>query len=155
MSSCSIRGLMVVLFSLLDPMPTAAVFRQAFKAVMDSERSLTVTKEQVTVLPELPVHAAEDLTLDADIEVDQDVAQKNNVDARQRRPCAGQIHLDKLNHGTKILFDFPIEFVTHEIAAEILHREAAIYFELAVAAALCAGQDVARQVGCDNPARPV
>src|SRR5580658_4810454 len=136
MSSCSSLSVIAFPFSLLHPMPAATVFRLTFETIVDAEGGLAITKQEVTIVLELPAHALEDLALGSNVEIDQDVAQKNDVHARKGRPRSGKIHFDELHHRTKILLDFPVQLVAGEVAAQILDRQAAVYLELPVTSAL-------------------
>src|SRR5579871_1569696 len=117
MSSCSSLGVIAFPFSLLDPMPAAAVFRLAFETIMDAEGGFAITEQQVTIVLQLPAHPFENLAFGSNVEIDQDVAQEHEVHTRQRRPRSSEVHFDELHHGTKLLSDFPVQLVAGEVPA--------------------------------------
>src|SRR5262249_2266707 len=68
------------------------------------------------------------------IEVDEHVAQEDDVHRRKRRPTADEVHAEELHHRTQLALHAPFQAATLEVLHDHRGRKAAIDPQLVVAA---------------------
>ena len=87
-------------------------------------------------------HFAKDRLLGFDVEIDQHIAQEDDVQRRHPDPFLDQIHLAEIDPLAQVLAEFPLRALPGEILHEQCGGQAAVDFELAVAAGFGAGHGV-------------
>src|SRR6185369_10520649 len=91
------------LSSLLHPVPGRLVNYLTLKCLIDIEGGLRAAQQKVTARTEQAACFGEDGLFGLDIEINQDVAQKNDVQRRQRRPVFDEVHLAELDAPAQII----------------------------------------------------
>ncbi len=92
----------------------------------------------------------QDRLLGLDVEIDEHVAQENNVERRQHRPLLHQIEFAKVDQLAQVVPEFPLRALSCEVLYQEGSGQTAIHLELAVAASLGLGQDGGAKIGGDK-----
>src|SRR5689334_3323432 len=112
------------------------------KLVGDPEHRLGATKEEITVVRELPVNAPQDVALGRRVEVDQHVAAEHDVEHAERGEIVEQVELAEGDLAPNGRGEFPTVFRDFgEVLEERLDRQAALNLELRVPSRRGLGED--------------
>jgi hypothetical protein len=126
----------------------------ALEPLVDVKRRLGRAQEQVAVGPQHLPHPGEHLLLGAEVEVDEDVAQHHDVEARHRRPGAHEVQHPQVHHPADLLGQPPVRAVAGEVADQQRRRQAPVHLQLGVPGGGRSLQDLAGQVGAEDPDVP-
>jgi hypothetical protein len=125
---------------------TRSLIFDALEGVVQVQGRLSASQEQVAVLPQQSPHPAQDLPLRLHVEVDEHVADQENVNRRQCGPRLNQVDLPVLHQRPDVVLELPLGASPLEVLDEHLCRQPAVDLQLAVAASASLLQHVDRQV---------
>jgi hypothetical protein len=106
--------------------------RHPLERVVQVDRGLGPAEEEHAVRSKQLPRVGENLLLGGGVEIDEDVAEKDHVHRRQRRPARGEIHLLEVDHATEVAADDPFEAVAREVLHQHRRGEAAVDLDLPV-----------------------
>src|SRR6185503_5913375 len=114
-----------------DPIIRRTVAADQLERIVEVHRGLGGPEHQETTGPQQLADLGEHGALDLDVEVDEHVAQHDEVGGRHAVPHAGEVVLAKLDHAPQIAADLPLVLVPLEVLHEERARQAAADLELA------------------------